>query len=427
MDETTAEFHFPKLYEKQRAAIYDPRRYSVIEASTKAGKTVGCLIWILNMALTTERRGRAFWWVAPTLNVSKIAYRRLKRMLSRGNPLQTLWECNDSECFVTLKTTGASIWFKGADRPDTLYGEDVYAAVIDEASRCKEEAWHAIRSTITATKAPLRIIGNVKGRKNWAYNLARRAESGDVNMGYHKLTAMDAVEGGVLDAAEIEDAKRVLPEAVFRELYLAEPSDDGGNPFGLSAIRRCVIPEPSTAATSVYGLDLAKSYDYTWLIGLDRGGRQTVSQRWQSDWGQTQRRLSGIIGNVPTLADSTGVGDPIVEALQRICGDVEGYSFTAKSKQQLMEGLASAIQNGEVAYCDELLIAELEAFEYEYTRTGVRYSAPEGLHDDGVCALALANRKRTLFGELAFSVNAPARDKATAVDNKQHLQEVGWQ
>jgi hypothetical protein len=37
---------------------------------------------------------------------------------------------------------------------------------------------------------------------------------------------------------------------------------------------------------------------------------------------------------------------------------------------------------------------ELETFEYEYTRTGVRYSAPEGLHDDCVCALALAVHKR---------------------------------
>jgi hypothetical protein len=32
----------------------------------------------------------------------------------------------------------------------------------------------------------------------------------------------------------------------------------------------------------------------------------------------------------------------------------------------------------------------LETFEYEFTRIGVRYTAPDGLHDDCVCALALA-------------------------------------
>jgi hypothetical protein len=41
----------------------------------------------------------------------------------------------------------------------------------------------------------------------------------------------------------------------------------------------------------------------------------------------------------------------------------------------------------------------LEQFEFEYTRTGVRYSAPAGLHDDCVCALALAWHKfRTSAG-----------------------------
>jgi hypothetical protein len=35
-------------------------------------------------------------------------------------------------------------------------------------------------------------------------------------------------------------------------------------------------------------------------------------------------------------------------------------------------------------------VRELESFGSGYTRTGVRYSAPEGLDDDCVCALALA-------------------------------------
>jgi hypothetical protein len=38
--------------------------------------------------------------------------------------------------------------------------------------------------------------------------------------------------------AEIEDAKRELPDHVFRELYLAEPVRRRGNPFGLTAHRR---------------------------------------------------------------------------------------------------------------------------------------------------------------------------------------------
>ena len=55
-----------------------------------------------------------------------------------------------------------------------------------------------------------------------------------------------------------------------------------------------------------------------------------------------------------------------------------------------MEGLSVAIQRQEVSFPDGVIVAELEAFEYIYSRTGVKYSAPEGLHDDAVMALALA-------------------------------------
>jgi hypothetical protein len=55
-----------------------------------------------------------------------------------------------------------------------------------------------------------------------------------------------------------------------------------------------------------------------------------------------------------------------------------------------MERLSLAIQRGEIRFPEGPIVTELEAFEYQYTRTGVRYGAPEGMHDDCVCALALA-------------------------------------
>ena len=48
--------------------------------------------------------------------------------------------------------TGRPSGSSPAITPDSLYGEDVYGAVIDEASRMKEDAWVAIQSTLTATR-----------------------------------------------------------------------------------------------------------------------------------------------------------------------------------------------------------------------------------------------------------------------------------
>lgn len=377
-----AKYTRPWLYPKQEAAIFNPSRYAVIEASTKAGKTVGCMVWLAEQAMA-GRPGHNFWWIAPIYPQAKIAYRRLKASLPAA-----IVTANETE--LTLSLGGRVIWFKSADKPDSLYGEDVYAAVIDEASRCKEDAWHAVRSTLTATRGPVRIIGNVKGRKNWAYQLARMAESGALDMAYAKITAQDAIAGGVIDQAEVEDARRVLPADVFRELYEAEPSDDGGNPFGLAAIRAGVGPL-SDQPPAAWGVDLAKSTDWTVAIALDVAGAVCRFERWQGPWDLTVAKLGALLGTVPTLVDSTGVGDPILERLQAQPGSrVTGFQFTAPSKQKLMEGLAVAIQQAEITYPDGPIPQELEAFEYEYTRTGVRYSAPEGLHDDCVCALALA-------------------------------------
>ena len=210
----------PGLYRKQREAIFNSARYVVVEASTKAGKTLGCILWLLMQGLENGREGRQFWWVAPSIGQAKIAYGRMKRSCPPG-----FWRSNDSDRTL-IAPNGAVFAFHTGEDPDHLYGEDVYAAVVDEATRVRLEAWYALRSTLTATEAPCRLIGNVKGRMNWVYDLARRAEAGRAGWHYARLTAYDAVEAGVLSAAEVQDAKDTLPPDVFAELYLAIPRDN---------------------------------------------------------------------------------------------------------------------------------------------------------------------------------------------------------
>ena len=270
-----------------------------------------------------------------------------------------------------------------------MYGDDVYAAVIDEASRMREESWYAMRSTLTATQGKCKLIGNVKGKKNWFYKLGEKARQGEKDYRYFKITAYDAAKAGILKMEEIEQAKRDLPKAVFDELYLAEPADDKTNPFGIDAIRSCYRPI-SNGQVVAWGIDLAKYSDYTVIVGLDANNQCAYVDRFQADWGQTQEKIIRLVGNSPAFIDSTGVGDPVVEQIQRVCQRVRGFKFTSQSKQQLIEGLVLSVQQNKVFFPEEPIGGEMENFEFEYTRTGVRYTAPQGLHDDCVMALALA-------------------------------------
>ena len=229
-------FELPPVTQYQADAIFCAERNAVVEATTKAGKSLGCMLWLLRESFNAPRPGSEYWWVAPVYEQTKIAFRRYKHLLRETDPDGVLWTSNDSDPSITL-ANGAVLRFKSAEKPDNLYGEDVHAAVCDEVSRMREAAFHAVRSTVTATNGRIRLIGNVKGRRNWAYDLARRVQAGSLpDWKYSKITAHDAVKAGIITAAEVEAAKRELPDAVFRELYLAEPSEDGANPFGIQHI-----------------------------------------------------------------------------------------------------------------------------------------------------------------------------------------------
>jgi hypothetical protein len=216
----------PQITSYQRNILDSTKRYTVTEGTTKCGKTVSHIIWLYEEALK-GKDGSNYWWVAPVYSQAKIAFTRFKRFLKNKN----FYQANESELSVTLKT-GGKLWFKTAEKPDNLYGEDVYAAVLDEFTRMREEAWFAVRSTLTATKGKCKFIGNVKGTGNWGYQLARKAEGGKLDdWSYFKITAADAVKAGVLDQKEIDDAEKTLPKGVFLELYYGIPNENSSDKF----------------------------------------------------------------------------------------------------------------------------------------------------------------------------------------------------
>jgi hypothetical protein len=373
----------PYLTSYQKAILDSDARYTITAASTKTGKTASHIIWLFEQSLLLKEN-QAVWWVAPVYQQAEIAFRRMRAQVN----IRDFFHTNESKLVLTTPI-GSRIEFKSAEKPDNLYGDDVYAAVFDEASRAREDSWYALRSTLTATKGKCKLIGNVKGKKNWFYKLGEKAKGGEPNMEYFKITAYDAAKEGILDVEEIEQAKRDLPDYVFKELYLAEPAEDNSNPFGYDNIEKC-INNTLSGTPIAYGIDLAKYTDWTVIIGLNAEGRVCYFERFQKDWDQTMKHISSRIGNTPTFLDSTGVGDPIVEQLQRSHPRVKGFKFTSQSKQQLIEGLVMAVQQNTIAFPEGNIADEMRNFEFEYSRTGVKYTAPQGLHDDCVCSLALA-------------------------------------
>ena len=302
---------------------------------------------------------------------------------------------------IELVTGGVIDFWTLHDNPNAGRGRKYKRVVIDEAAivRGLQDAWTgAIRPTLTDLKGDAWFLSTPKGH-NYFHKLWLRGQGDDPDW---KSWRMGTVENPHISDSEVAAARRDMPEAVFEQEYLGIPADDAGNPFGLSHIAACIgelSPDPPVA----FGVDLAKSVDWTVVLGLDAQGRVCVFERWQRvPWGETTERVLDIVGSVGTLADSTGVGDPIVEELARTSPNIEGFKFTSESKQRIMEGLSAAIQGETIQYPAGDISAELETFEYVMRPGGgVRYSAPEGMHDDTVIAKALA-WKAAQMGEAEF-------------------------
>jgi hypothetical protein len=162
----------PPLYPYQTEILDSAARYTVTLASTKVGKTASHVVWLFEQALLCKAN-QSVWWIAPTFGQAKIAFHRMKVQISDRD----FFTSNETNLVITL-ITGVKIEFKTGEKPDNLYGDDVYAAVFDEFTRAREAAWFALRSTLTSTGGKCKFIGNATSKKNWGVKLAMKAKSG---------------------------------------------------------------------------------------------------------------------------------------------------------------------------------------------------------------------------------------------------------
>lgn len=368
-----------QLHAGQTACIQQASRFNVLQCGRRWGKTTFGEV----LAEVGSLNGDPIGWFAPTYKYLSDVWRDIGRDLAPVIARTSLQERRYE------LTTGGSIDFWTMDTPDPGRGRKYKLAILDECGIVKglTDVWQqAIRPTLADYRGSAWMLGTPKGRREF-HTFFQRGEQGDANWKSFRRPTRDNPR---IDPEEIEEARRELPEQVFRQEFEGIPADDGGNPFGMSAIACCVQPI-SDLPPVVWGIDLAKSVDWTVLHGLDANGHTCRHHRFQATWNDTIGRVAALVGDTKCYVDSTGVGDPVLEGIIAAGCNAEGFKFSQTSKQQIMEGLAVAIQTQAVGFPDGIIRQELEAFEYEFSLSGrVSYSAPAGLHDDCVCALALA-------------------------------------
>lgn len=377
------------LHVAQRQVIAEARRFNVVDCGRRFGKTM----LGINRAKQMLRKGLSVAWFAPTYKLMSDVWNDVRLAL-----LDELLRANKTEMRMELRGGGVfEMWT--LDNPDAGRGRKYARVIIDEAAMVKNmmTAWTAgIRPTLTDYRGDAWFLSTPKGRNAFwqLYQLGLDPSETD-----WACWRMPTGANPYIDPAEIEAARRMLPERVFAQEYLAEFVEDAGGVF--RRIMEAAIAAPMTGALEgheyVLGVDWGKLNDFTVVSVVDAtlGDLVHMDRFNQIDYAVQLSRVMALYQRFrpgAVVVERNSIGEPLIETLVRRGLPIVAFNTTNASKTAIIDALALAFERGDVRILnDPVLIGELMAYEMERLPSGLlRYSAPAGMHDDCVMSLALA-------------------------------------
>lgn len=380
-----------------------PEQVNVYVKGRRCGGTHGAAKTAVRWALQSplDHPLRQLWVDLRHSNINKYIKRfflpPLKAMGSDS------FRANMQDLTIELRN-GASIDFGSLEQAHNLEGFGYDVAWINEAGHVLRDetfVWQTIMPMmIEGAGGKIFCIGAPKGSgglfEQW-YEKGQQHESGYWSL---RHTSFD---NPFLNRTVIERAARDMPAALYRQEFLAEFVGDGAF---FARIDEAFRGEPQMTGeptvSYVIGLDLAREQDWTaaWVGRRDQRRGVYAERYTRMPWpAQVERiaRLARQFNGAHVIADATGLGGLFaVDDLRAAGVSVEPFTFTSDAKAEIMNNLAIDLEQGRLTLpaksgnVEDTTASELRAYQRTWTRAGKpQFSAPPGMHDDMVCALAL--------------------------------------
>ena len=202
-----------KLLYRPRSVFEDfhsrSKRWAVIVAHRRCGKTVACINDLIVRALTEKKKNAQYAYICPYYSQAKsVAWSYLQRY---SQPF--LKQANQSELWIEL-INGAKIRLFGGDNPDALRGNYLDGIVLDEYADMKPSVWGlVVRPLLSDRNGWAVFIGTPKGH-NAFWDLYRDATNDD---GWYVKT-LRASQTKLLAQEELDDAAKMMSQ----DQYLQE-------------------------------------------------------------------------------------------------------------------------------------------------------------------------------------------------------------
>jgi hypothetical protein len=197
---------------EQQLAIHelmDSKRFGVVVAHRRMGKTVSAINHLIKDALLNQKEAPRYAYIAPTYGQAKrVAWDYLVKY---AEPLGGT--SNISELRVDF--WGRRIQLFGSDNPETLRGQYFDGVILDEIGDQNPKIWtDIVRPALADRKGWCLFIGTPKGHNHFK-ELRDRAEKED---GWG-LLEFKASETGVVDEVELKAAKNEMGEDKYRQEF----------------------------------------------------------------------------------------------------------------------------------------------------------------------------------------------------------------
>lgn len=398
----------------QKKVREEKSRFKVICVGRRGGKSY-YTVYDTNEGLVTDLLlpNQYVWIVAPNYDLTQRVWSELYTLaINKFKPI--LQRVHNSKGNFKIETVfGTVIEAKSADEPEKLVGVGLTKIIVDEAALMKQKAWtQSLRPTLMDNKGKAIFISTPKG-KNWFWELYQKGQSANPDWKSYTFTSYD---NNYLDKKEIDEIVKDMPEFEYRQEVLAtfeetaeqlfrnikDRADDWVARYGTPVMKEPpyeFIP-PQKGHRYQIGIDLGRKSSYTVITVVDESEYPYPVVYWDRfktvDWNIQKARMKEIWNKYRCLRvtlDTTGIGDPVAEQLERDGIRLEPFVYREVTKKQLIDKLAIYMQEGRILYPPiKQLLVEMETFGREISKeTGrIKYKAMGSNPDDTVNSLALA-------------------------------------
>jgi len=188
------------------------KRFSVVVAHRRSGKTVLACRTLVAAALACKTPRARFAYLAPFLKQARSCSWDLLRTFTRDVPGVTVHEVVSK---ISFAHNGAVIELFGQDSPDQNRGAGWSGAVMDEVSQTRPRSWgEVVRPALTDSRGCGLFIGTPAGVN--AFSEIYHKALDDDEWYATRLTHADT---GAIPVDEIEQARRSMSAAQFAQEF----------------------------------------------------------------------------------------------------------------------------------------------------------------------------------------------------------------